>query len=102
MVAVETIPLACACGNIKLCSFRVNFITNYNMVDKIDMSLDDIIKSNKPRRFGGKRGSGGRGGAPRRGGFRGQRSGGGVQRGRNRGGITRAYTRVNTRFVTFH
>ncbi|KAK0170684.1 hypothetical protein PV328_008506 [Microctonus aethiopoides] len=68
------------------------------MVDKIEMSLDDIIKQNKGGRTRGtgRRGRGVAGTSPRRGARGAQRTGGGVMRGRNRGGIARAsasYTR---------
>lgn len=56
------------------------------MVDKIEMSLDEIIKKTRAS----KRGRGGRRNPPRGNNFRGPaRTGRGVQRGRNRGGISR-------------
>ncbi|XP_018406924.1 PREDICTED: THO complex subunit 4 [Cyphomyrmex costatus] len=71
------------------------------MVDKIEMSLDDIIKQTKGSRARGGGGTSGRrgrgaGSSPRRGTRRVQRTSGGVMRGRNRGGIARSslpYTR---------
>jgi len=77
------------------------------MVDKIEMSLDDIIKQTKGSRTrggGGRRGRGA-GSSPRRGARRVQRTSGGVMRGRNRGGIARSslpYTRVRYRVTRFY
>ncbi len=67
------------------------------MTDKIDMSLDDIIKMNKQSRGRGGRGrGGGRGGSRGRGGGRGSSRGGSagpMRRGRGRG-RTAPYSKV--------
>lgn len=61
------------------------------MLDKIEMSLEDIIKSNKQSNFKGKR----RGGENFNKGSINKKFGGPVVKGRARGGITRSkYTRV--------
>lgn len=75
------------------------------MVDKIDMSLDEIIKANKVGIRRNNRPGGGplnknrrlKNGGPTRGqGNRNGAAGGGIIKGRNRGGITRSkYTRVS-------
>lgn len=66
------------------------------MLDKIEMSLEDIIKQNKSGKSGGRGGRGGRSNfgksTPNKKSFG---SGGGVAKGRGRGGIARSqYTRV--------
>lgn len=69
------------------------------MIDKIEMSLDDIIQSNRGK-GGAKRGGAKRGGSTRGGQNRpqGTKPAGAVIKGRQRGGITRSkYTRVSWR-----
>jgi hypothetical protein len=67
-------------------------------MDKIEMSLDDIIKGNKKTKGGIRRGGGSGGGFKRNTNTKGSPQGkkfGGIAKGRGRGGITRAnYTRV--------
>lgn len=72
------------------------------MLDKIEMSLEDIIKSNKSSKFGNKRRAGATAGgsfgkSPNKKFGGGSGGGGGIAKGRARGGITRTrsqYTRV--------
>lgn len=64
------------------------------MLDKIEMSLDDIIKSNKSSSFKKRGGGNSRGGNPGKASPN-KKFGGGIAKGRARGGITRSkYTRV--------
>lgn len=61
------------------------------MLDKIEMSLEDIIKTNKKSGGGKRRSGGGNVGKP----SPNKKFGGGIAKGRARGGITRSkYTRV--------
>ena len=64
----------------------------FKMVDKINLSLDDIIKINKKTNKSGRgRGTGGRGRGGR--GRRGSRGRGGTGRGVARGGISKSQSR---------
>lgn len=72
---------------------KIHIIINDKMVDKIDMSLDEIIKSQKPKAGGVRGASGARrgGGRPNRGGGvntdgRRRPVGGATLKGRGRGG----------------
>lgn len=65
------------------------------MLDKIEMSLEDIIKTNKKSTFKQRRPSGGNQGGNVGKASPNKKFGGGIAKGRARGGITRSkYTRV--------